>query len=260
MKFSSQRFVLTILALVALGLWVGGCGGSDSNNNPVNPGGTTGDDFDQATAMAQSAVAGPQGVSLVESMETMADGVALANKSYTYNAAEQQWEFHQVWDQAGYNYDWFLIVQYLDASGQPQQAAEGAASVHHTMNGVADYSMNQSGFLLDYSYTYSYDVTLTGLGSSTMVMTGSGGFDLDYNYTGSGVTQAATYKLDWETQGAGISYPDGGCPAGTIRYNMDPYYTILTFNGSGTAVATMYDSSGAVVAGGGGSYPLSCAK
>lgn len=257
------RTMIALLLASAFLFALAGCGDDDPADPGVGGGGGGGgggDAFDQTTAMSQAQVAGPQGVALVESMQDIAGGVTLANKAYAWNAETQQWEYHYVYELAGYQYDWFLAVQYLDGAGNPVMESVGATSARHTMTGVADYSVNQAGFNLDYSYTYEYDVTLAGLGTDTVVMTGNGGFDLDYTYSGQGVNQTATYALVWQTQGDGISYPTGGCPTGTIRYAMDPYYMDLVFNGSGTATSTLYDGGGNAVAGGGSSYPLACAK
>lgn len=121
-------------------------------------------------------------------MNSLAVGVDKVEGTYTYNATEQRWEYHYVYDLSGYDYDWFMTVQYRDSSGTPQMEASGAATARHTMTGTADYLVSQGGFNLDYNYTYEYDVTLSGLGTGTTVMTGTGGFDLDYTYSGGGST------------------------------------------------------------------------
>ena len=76
----AHLFFQTLLAFLAVGAV--GCG-DDDDDNPTDPIGGNFDDFDQTTAVAQSQVAAPQGVSLVESIQGMALGVG--NKDYAYN-------------------------------------------------------------------------------------------------------------------------------------------------------------------------------
>ncbi len=255
-----NRSLLLLMSILSLLVFaVSGCGDDDDPTTPTPIGGDT-DQFDQTTAVAQAQVAAPQGVALVESMTGLAGGFGKADKDYAYNEANQRWEYHYEYSQTGYVYDWFYTVQYLNGSGQPQREATGAASIRHTLAGTMEYGMDQGGVVFDYDYLYDYDTTLTGLGTDTLVMTGTGGFDLDYTYSTGGINQNYEYLLEWETLGAGISYPEAGCPQGTIRYTLTPYHLDLVFNGSTTAVATLYDGSGNVVAAGGGNYPLSCSK
>jgi hypothetical protein len=232
-----------------------GCGDDD----PAAPGGggnNSGDDFDQATAVTQAQVASPQAVALVESIQGMALGVG--NKNYAYNTANQRWEYDYSWSQAGYEYDWFYTVQYLDGAGNPQQDADGAASIRHTMDGSGEYSLTQSGTSLDYDFTYIYDMTVSGLGGSTYTMNGTGSTVIDYTYSYQGTTQSADYVMNWSTLDPGITVPENGCPSGTIRYDMDPYRLDVVFNGTGTATSTLYDGSGNTVAAGGGTHQVGC--
>ena len=253
MKNTRMMILLMMLALAAFSL--SGCGDDD----PTGPGGgnnNTGDAFDQTTAVTQAQTASPQAVAMVQSLEGMTAGVG--NKNYAYNAANQRWEYDYSWGTSGYTYDWFYTVQYLDGAGNPQESHTGAVSIRHTLMGTGDYNMDQGGYVFDYDFSYSYDVTMSGLDTSTATMTGSGSTDIDYTYTGQGVNQSNNWVMNWSTLDPGISYPDGGCPTGTIRYDMSPFHLDVVFNGTGNATSTLYDGSNNVVQSGGGTYPLSC--
>lgn len=247
---------LAALMLIAL-LALTGCGDDDDDNGPTGPTNPQVSDFDQATAVAQAQAAAPQGVALVESMSAMAEGY---NKSYGWNPETQRWESSETWSQSGYTYNWSYTVQYLDAGGNPQQEASGAASVRHTMNGTGSYALDQGGASFQYDFLYTYDTTMTGLGTDTLVLQGSGETDIDYTYVGNGVNVSDTYALSWQTLGNGVSFPTSGCPSGTIRYDLAPYRMDLVFDGQGNATGTLYDGGGSVVAGGGSSYQVSCGK
>ncbi len=252
---TNTRLSMTLLA--ALSLFVlAGCGGDGDGG--TNPPPSSGDDFTQETAVAQAQVAGPQAVALVQSMDSMAGGVGLKTGTYAYNAANQRWEYQYDYSMSGYTYSWFYTVQYLDASGNPQEDAAGAASIRHTLDGTGEYSLNNGGYQIEYLYVYAYDTTISGLGSDTHVLDGTGSVEIDYSYNAGGQVQSADYVMNWETLGDGVSFPTNGCPTGTIRYDMNPYHYDVVFDGSGTAVGTLYDASGNVVASGGGSYPLGC--
>jgi len=246
---------LAALMLIAL-LAVAGCG-DDDDSNPTGPIDPQVSDFDQATAMAQAQAAAPQGVALVESMSAMAEGY---NKSYGWNPDTQRWESSETWSQAGYTYNWSYTVQYLDAGGNPQQDASGAASARHTMNGSGNYALDQGGAALEYDFLYTYDTTMTGLNTDTLVLQGSGETDIDYTYVGNGVNVSDTYAMSWQTVGNGVSFPTNGCPSGTIRYDMSPYHMDLVFDGQGNANGTLYDGGGNEVAGGSSSNQVSCGK
>lgn len=245
-----RMLVLPLLVIFALA----GCGGDD----PASPGGNnnTGDAMNEATAVSQAPLNTAQAVSLVESMSSLIDGVG--GKNYGWDEASQSWVYNYTWSQSGYTYDWHYSTQYLDASGTPQQSAAGAAEVLHELSGTGTYSLSQSGYSYDYTYTYEYETHFTGLGSGTVTMTGSGGVDMDADIVVNGVSQSSSYVMDWTTLGDGIVWTGGGCPSGTIRYDMNPYHLDVVFNGDGTATSTLYNSGGGVVNGGGGNTNVSC--
>jgi hypothetical protein len=192
-------------------------------------------------------------------MDGLIGGVGLLKTgNYNWNANSQMWVWEYNWVQSGYTWNWIYTTQYLDGSGNPQQDAAGAAGVNHTMDGTGDYSQSVSGFQIDYTYDYNYDTSFTGLGTDTVTMTGTGGIDLDYTYVGSGVNQSSNYVMNWATVGNGVSWVNGGCPTGTIRYDMDPYHMDVVFNGSSSAISTLYDGNNNVVGGGGSTYPMYC--
>ena len=247
-----------VLCGLALALAFAGCGGDD---DPAGPGGGgTTDDFDQATAVSQARAAAPQAVALVESMTDLASGFTKdGEKDYAWNDETGRWEFDYYYEDENTTYDWFYTVQYLDAEGQPQQQALGAATIAHAMTGVGSYHFAGEGTVFDYDYVYDYATTIGGLGTGTLVMTGGGGQDIDYTYESPQGNYAYDYAVDWEVLPPGITVTGGGCPVGTIRYDLPPYHALVVFNGSGTATSTLYDSGGAVVPGGGDTHPLSCA-
>ena len=251
---------LALLALLTLTLALAGCGDDDDDSSPTGPTNPGGSDFDQTTAVTQSQVAAPQGVALVESMDDLAAGFTRAAKDYAYNGDNERWEYDASWTQGGYTYNWFYTVQYLDGDGNPQQEGGTAASAIHTMDGSGSFSQSEGGVTIDYDYRYVYDVTLTGLATDTVVMNGTGSIGIDYTYSGNGIEQSDTYAMAWETLGGGVSYPASGCPSGTIRYDMAPYYMDLVFDGSSTAQATVYDANGTAVSGGNSDHTVSCSR
>lgn len=260
MNRESIRSILlacTLTPILALGL--SGCGG-DKKAKPTRPDPVVNNSvFDQSNALAQSQTAALQAVALVQSMETLARGFGKKqDEGYGWNESEKRWEWHYDWNQAGYTYNWLYLVQYRNAAGQPQQNAAGAASVLHSMSGTGDYVYESGETSLDYDYRYAYDVTLSDLATTARLMNGSGHWDIDYTYRSGAYNQTSKYLVEWETLPPGIAFAEGGCPTGTIRYAFSPYTMTLVFNGGPTAVATLRDSAGNPVAGGGGSYPLSC--
>ncbi|MCB1150884.1 hypothetical protein KDK88_05015 [bacterium] len=243
---------LALILILALALL--GCGGDD----PASPGDGTpsGDTMDEATAVSQAPLNTAQAVSLVESMSTLVDGVG--NKNYGWDANTQMWVYDYNWSQNGYTYNWHYTTQYLDAAGEPQQSADGAVEIIHDMDGTGSYSLNQTGYSYTYSYTYQYDTHFTGLGSGTVTMTASGGTDIQADVNVNGTQQSSSYIMNWETLGDGITWAGGGCPSGTIRYDMNPYHLDVVFHGNGTSTSTLYNGSGGTVNGGGGTQNVSC--
>jgi len=242
------------LSLILI-LAVAGCGDDD----PASPGGgnNNADAMDESTAISQAPLNTSQAVALVESMSSLTAGVG--NKNYGWDAESQMWVYDYTWSQNGYTYDWHYTTQYLDATGEPQQSANGAAEVLHEMTGVGSYGLDQTGYSFSYDYTYEYSTRFTGLGTDTVAMTGSGGIDIDYSVSTNGVNQSSTYVMNWSTLGDGIVWNNGGCPSGTIRYDMNPYHLDVVFDGNGNAVSTLYNGSGGTVSGGGGTRTTACA-
>lgn len=250
-----RPFAILIVVLAAFAL--SGCGDDD----PTNPGGgSPPDSFDQATATGQAQASAVQAVDLVESMADIAAGFTKdGEKDYAWNAETQRWEFHYTYSGEGYTYDWLYTVQYRGADGEPQQTAQGAASVAHAMTGTGSYSQSAEGATLRYDSTYDYATTITGFGTGTLVMTGGGGQGIDYDYRSPQGNHAATYAVGWEIMSPGITISgQDGCPTGAIRYDFAPYYSLVQFNGSTVATSTLYSANGSVVSGGGSSHPLSC--
>ncbi len=232
--------LLLLLGIVAFALT--GCGDDD---NPTNPGGGDNDTFDQATASEQARLAVPQVVALVESIDTIGNGVDTAKDgTYQWNAGQQRWEYQYQWDYQGYQYTWNYTVQYLDGNGTPVMHRNDAVAAHHTMDGTGSYSFSDNGVNYQWTFSYDWDVMITGLHTMTYVMTGSGGYEGDYTGTIGGTSFDHHYVVTWETLDDGISKPVGGCPAGTIRYHFEPYYMDITFDGTSTATWTLKDGSG----------------
>lgn len=246
---------LPVLPLL-LALALTGCGGDD----PASPGGNNdgGDAMTEATAVSQAPLNTTQAVSLVESMSSLVAGVG--NKDYGWDAETQMWVYDHNWSENGYTYDWLYTTQYLDADGNPQQSANGAAEIIHEMNGIGSYSLDQSGFSYSYDYTYEYNTHFSGVNTGTLTMVASGGTDIDAVVNTGGTQQTSSYVMNWETLGGGIVWENGGCPSGTIRYDMNPYHLDVVFDGNGTATSTLYDGSGGTVSGGGGTNSVSCGR
>ncbi len=256
-KFMHSLIVLAFAS--ALAFVVPGCGDDDDDPaGPDNPDPTT--DFDQSMAVAQAQTAAPQAVALVQSMTALAAGVSKdAEKDYAWNPETERWEYDYVWAVEGSTYDWFYTVQYLNGDGDPQQSPAGAVTVIHNLNGTGDYHYEGEGTVLDYDYVYHYATSITGMGSGALALTGEGGHDIDYTYSSPYGNTESSYEVSWETLGDGISVSEGGgCPEGSIRYDFPPYYSLVVFNGTGTATSTLYDGNGNVVAGGGGTHAMPC--
>lgn len=263
-KSNPRNTLLAALALVGLlAFALTGCGSDDDDGdggNPMQPGGT--DTFDEATAVIQADAAVSQAVSLVESIDVFAGGISKsAEKDYDYgwSEANQRWEWHWEMDEEGYVYDWLYWVQYLNSDDEPLPNVLGAVRVDHAMNGTASYHYEGDGTVLDHSYDYNYQTAITGLGSDTHVMNGSGGYDYDYEGHSDGHSYAASYEIAWMIVAPGIARPaTGGCPTGVIRYDFDPYYCLITFDGTDTATYVLYDGDGDMVPSGSGSHGMYC--
>ena len=250
----TQNRLQGLALILILAFALAGCGGDD----PASPSGgnPTGDAMDESTAISQAPLNTAQAVGLVESMSTLVDGVG--NKNYGWDASSQMWVYDYSWNQNGYTYNWRYTTQYLDAAGDPQQSANGAVEVLHDMTGTGSYSLNQTGYSYTYAYTYEYNTHFMGLGSSLVTMTGSGGTDIQADVSVNGIQQSSSYIMNWATQGDGITWSNGGCPSGTIRYDMNPYHLDVVFNGTGTVTSTLYNGSGGTVSGGGSTQNVSC--
>lgn len=251
---------LALVSVLSLGLW--GCGGDD-NDNPGDPGGqTTFDDFDQATALGQSMLAASQSVAMVQSMTSLADGIgkdADKDDDYGWNEDAQRWEWRYVYSEEGISFNWFYTVQYVDSEGVPQASSVGAARINHGLDGTGSFHYESDGMVMDQQMDYEYEIVITGLGTEMLTMTGDGGYDFDYDYHGDDGDFSASYEITWATLPPGITQPAaGGCPSGTIRYDYPPYYTLVVFDGSDTAVSTLYNSNGGAVSGGSFSHALYC--
>jgi len=256
-----RSIMIALISVLALGLM--SCGGDDdSPTDPAGGGGGGGNPtaFDQTTAITQAQVAAPQAVSLVESMTVLAGGLSKANDGdYGWNPDAERWEWHYVYSAEGINYDWTYYVQYLDGDGNAQQSAMDAVTINHEMMGVGTYHLEQDGSTFHQDYEYTYNTSITGMGSATLVMTGNGSWDISFDYQSPEGNYANDYEVSWQTLAPGISVPaSGGCPVGTIRYDFDPYYSEVVFNGTATATSTLYDSNDNVVPGGGDTHALSC--
>jgi hypothetical protein len=258
MRHRSCKRPPLLIALFCAAVGLTGCGDDkDDNKNPVGPGPGP-DEFTQSEAITQAQSAGPQAVALVQSMTAMAGGFGKTDGEYGWNEAEQRWEWHNVYSQAGSTYDWFYTVQYLDAEGRPQQTPTGASRIAHAMTGTGSYHSNDGTTVIDYDYAYDYAVALAGLGTTALTLDGEGGWDIDYSYSYNGQAHDASYELSWDTLEPGITIPLSGCPTGTIRYDLPPYRMDVVFDGTATAAATLYDANGTPVQAGSRTYPLSC--
>jgi hypothetical protein len=259
-----SRAAAALASLICLGL--AGCGSDDKNPGRPGTGGQNppAAQFDQTMAVAQSQASAVQAVTLVESMATLAGGVgktagADAGKNYGWSEENQRWEYDYEYAAGGTTYNWFYWVQYLDDDGLPQQSSLGAASVNHNMTGIGHYLQQIESATITYDYTYFYGTTITGMGTGTLLLNGNGGYDFDYDYSSPSFNLAQAFAVTWEIQPPGISRDaTGGCPTGTVRCEFPPYYSVVTFNGTGTATSTLYDASGNAVAGGGSVHTLAC--
>lgn len=236
-----------------------GCGGDDGG--PTRPNGPqTPSSFDQVTALSQAQAATPQAVVLVESMTALAGGVGKdAGKSYGWNAETQRWEYDHTTSAAGYDYEWFYTVQYLDGEGLAQQFVSGAATVLHDMTGTGAYSGTFGEATVEYDYNYRYSTTVTGLATGTLTLDGTGGWDFDYRYRSPQTDFDQRYEVSWQVLPPGIvRATGGGCPTGTIRYDFPPYYSLVTFSGGDTATSVLYAADGTPVPGGSSTSPVRC--
>jgi len=268
-RLAQDRFYALPLAVLLAGalLFAGGCSDDDDGdggNNPTDPGA---DDFTQDVAVTQAPLAGSMAVSMVQSLPAFAQGFAgkSAAKDYDYdfgwNEETSRWEATLDFDEEGYDYTWFYGVQFLDALGEPQQDAASAVSMNYIQRGTVAYNYNDGeGTSLVWNQDWDSDVTVTGLSLESFLMDGSGGYDMDYDVQSGDYSESMELAARWETLGDGVILSEGGCPVGTIRYVMDPYYLDVEFDGSSTATYTLYDANGTAVTGGSGTQELVCGR
>lgn len=260
LRHLSRSNGVLLLLLLCLAATAPGCG--DDDDGAPSPTGPATTDFDEIMATGQAAYAAPLAVAMLENVAVFAQGVAGKDLDYSfsYDEDDQHWIATMTYDQDGYTYAYTYTVQYRDAMGQPQQEAQGAASMRYTQDGTSLFNFSGDGYVLVMSYDFDSDVTASGLGTGALLVDGGGGYDLDYDVTSDGRREQLAFSASWQTLGDGVSYPTDGCPTGTMRYSFAPYRMDIVFDGTSTAAYTLHDGAGSQVPEASGTVELYCGK
>jgi hypothetical protein len=197
---------------------------------------------------------------MVENMPLFAQGVAGKDFSYTFSwdAEVQAWRAETTFDDEGYSFAFVYYLQYRDAQGEPQQSEVGASSMWYAEDGVGDFIYEDERSSLHAHQEFANEVTVDGLQTSSLVIAGAGGYDFDYEATSDGNHATLDLQVTWETLGEGVGFPAGGCPTGTIRYHLAPYYVDVVFDGDDTVTYTLYTADGEPVPGYSGTELVAC--
>jgi hypothetical protein len=259
LMFKNRPVSLLTMLILALGLTLTGCSDDDDDggNNPTGPSETQ---FDEAFVTQQATTVVPLAVSQIENILLYVDGVGnKAEENYTWgwNGDQGRWEGSYSGSEEGMTFSYEAWLQYLDALGDPQQEALGAASMAYYTLASLIYSFTGDGTSVDMNYDIEENMSATGLGTDTVVINGDSMADLDYTWSSENGSGNATYSYSWQILSPGIAYPLAGCPSGTIEFTMAPYTVTVVFDGSDTATYTITEN-GTVIPGGTGSTPLSC--
>lgn len=248
---------LVLVLILALGLVMTGCS-SDDDDNPTEP--TTISEFDADLAQAQTAIAAPMAIEMVENMPFFSDGFIGKDFSYTFawDTATQSWRAETTFSDDGYSFQFVYHVQYRDSQGNPQQSDAGAVTMYYTEDGIGDFTFEDDRSSLYAHQEYENELTIRGLDTTTLLITGSGGYNFIYEVYSDGNEATLDLTVTWETLGNGISFPEDGCPVGAIRYHFAPYYVDVIFDGNDTVDYTLYTSDGVPVPGGSGTETMLC--
>ncbi len=248
---------LALALIIALGLVVVGC--SSDDDTPTTPGGEI-TEFNEELADAQASVTAPMAIEMVENMPFFADGFTGKDFSYTFawDSEYQAWSAHTTYDAEGYSFEFAYYVQFRDAQGNPQMTNDGAVSMHYVEDGVGDFSYEDDRSALYAHQEFSNEMEVDGLDTTTLVIAGSGGYDFTYEAYSDGNQATLDLTVTWETLGGGISFPENGCPTGSIRYHFSPYYVDVVFDGDDTVNYTLYNAEGTPVQGGSGTEMMTC--
>ncbi len=254
MRNSWYRLALALV--VAFGLIVAGCGSDD--DTPTDPNPTA--EFNEELAGAQASVAAPMAIEMVENMPFFADGFTGKDFSYTFawDSEMEAWSAHTTFDSEGYSFEFAYYVQFRDAQGNPQPSDVGAVSMYYTEDGVGDFTYVDDRSSLYAHQEFANEMEVDGLDTTTLTIAGSGGYDFTYEAHSDGNSATLDLQVSWETLGGGVMFPENGCPTGTIRYHLAPYYVDVVFDGSDTVNYTLYNVEGVPVPGHAGTEMMLC--
>ena len=249
---------LILVLVLALGLAMTGC--SSDDDNPTDP--TAISEFDADLAQSQTAIAAPMAIEMVENMPFFSDGFIGKDFSYTFawDTETQSWRAETTFSDDGYSFQFVYHVQYRDSEGNPQQSDVDAVSMYYTEDGVGDFTFEDDRSSLYAHQEFANELTVHGLNTTTLVINGSGGYDFFYEAHSDGNSATLDLTVTWETLGNGISFPEDGCPTGTIRYHLAPYYVDVVFDGDDTVNYTLYTTDGVPVPGGSGTEMMLCGE
>ncbi len=255
---NNRLTTLLLILVLALGLTVTGCSDDDDDDTPTGPGGNG--EFDEAFATQQSQFLVTSVISQMANLDIYAGGISpKADDIYTWAWDEDpgRWEGSYEGTYEGFTSTWDVWLQYLNALNEPQQDALGAATMNYHIESTMTGSQSGDGFSYSLAFDYLQNFSATGLGTAVMLVNGDGTTGIDYSYSGDNGSGSASYDMSWTTVGAGISYPLGGCPTGTMEFTMTPYTVTVVFDGSNVATYTMRDGL-TVIPGGSGTQYLGC--
>lgn len=255
---STNHRILMLALLAMLALAVSGCSDDDDDSNPAGPGGST--EFDQAFAAQQSEFLVSSVVTQVANMAIYAGGIApKADDIYTWGWVEDpgRWEGSYSGTYEGFTSSYNVWLQYLNALGQPQQDALGAATMAYHVDAALSGSESGEGYSYSMDFDYEQNFSAAGLGTDELLVNGDGAIGIDYTYNSDGNSGSAQYSASWEILSPGIVQPLAGCPTGTMEFTMAPFTVTVVYDGTDTAVYTMRQGS-TVIPEGSGTVYLGC--
>ena len=249
---------LLLVMILTLGLVMTGC--SSDDETPTDPANIT--EFDADLAQSQTAIAAPMAIEMVENMPFFSNGFTGKDFSYTFawDAETQSWRAETTFSDDGYSFQFVYHVQFRDSDGTPQQSDVGAVSMYYTDDGVGDFTYEDDRSSLYAHQEFANELTVDGLDTTTLVIDGSGGYDFTYEAHSDGNSATMDLTVTWETLAGGISFPEGGCPTGSIRYHFAPYYVDVIFDGDDTVTYALYTTDGVPVPGGSGTEMMLCGQ
>jgi hypothetical protein len=249
---------LGLVLMLACGLALTGC--SDDDENPTGPPNAT--EFNEEIAGAQAAVTAPMAIAMVENMPLFAAGVAGKDFSYSFSwdAETQSWRAETTYDAEGYSFEFVYHLQYRDAQGDPLPSEVDAVSMWYTEDGVGEFVFQDERSSLYARQEFANEIDVSGLDTATLLIAGAGGYDFAYEAHSDGNSAILDLTVTWETLGDGVSFPAGGCPTGTIRYHLAPYYVDVVFDGDSTVDYALYTDAGVPVPGHAGTEIMVCGR